>query len=240
MDVQDGFIVGIFNYCDRWCERCALTSHCRLFADVARADADADAHMAAVIHAPQRPEDAPPPPPRWLEELIEKADGEVAKMTAAELAALTAEPEMPLEHAVTCERATDYCHAVYDWREANAAGREAGVTDPVAVATWFASMIMTKTRRALKGLAAFDGDREFPPDHEGSAKVALLGIDESIAAWQQLAATGRMPGTIAQGLVRELEIIRDDLERAIPCARAFVRPGFDEPEAVRTLDAADC
>ena len=25
MEVQDGFIVGIFNYCDRWCERCPLT-----------------------------------------------------------------------------------------------------------------------------------------------------------------------------------------------------------------------
>lgn len=35
MEVQDGFIVGIFNYCDRWCERCALTGRCRLFADQA-------------------------------------------------------------------------------------------------------------------------------------------------------------------------------------------------------------
>ena len=25
MEVRDGFIVGIFNYCGRWCERCALT-----------------------------------------------------------------------------------------------------------------------------------------------------------------------------------------------------------------------
>lgn len=33
MEVRDGFIEGIFNYCDRWCERCKFTSHCRLFAD---------------------------------------------------------------------------------------------------------------------------------------------------------------------------------------------------------------
>ena len=33
MEIKDGFIVGIFNHCDRWCERCALTSHCGLFAD---------------------------------------------------------------------------------------------------------------------------------------------------------------------------------------------------------------
>lgn len=38
MEVQDGFIVGIFNYCDRWCERCPLTNRCRLFADMAEID----------------------------------------------------------------------------------------------------------------------------------------------------------------------------------------------------------
>lgn len=27
------FIPGIYNYCDRWCERCPMTSRCRLFAD---------------------------------------------------------------------------------------------------------------------------------------------------------------------------------------------------------------
>ena len=31
METQDGFILGIFNYCDRWCERCPFTSRCRSF-----------------------------------------------------------------------------------------------------------------------------------------------------------------------------------------------------------------
>ena len=38
MNVRDGFIVGIFNYCDRWCERCPLTNRCRVFADLAEVD----------------------------------------------------------------------------------------------------------------------------------------------------------------------------------------------------------
>jgi hypothetical protein len=25
------FIEGIYNYCDRWCERCSMTEHCLLF-----------------------------------------------------------------------------------------------------------------------------------------------------------------------------------------------------------------
>lgn len=32
MDVRDGFILGIYNYCDRWCESCAFTSRCGAFA----------------------------------------------------------------------------------------------------------------------------------------------------------------------------------------------------------------
>src|SRR5688572_14788934 len=38
MEVQDGFIVGIFNYCDRWCERCTLTNRCRVFASLAEVE----------------------------------------------------------------------------------------------------------------------------------------------------------------------------------------------------------
>jgi hypothetical protein len=29
---KDDYIDSIFNYCDRWCERCAFTSRCRSFA----------------------------------------------------------------------------------------------------------------------------------------------------------------------------------------------------------------
>jgi len=29
---MDGYIDGIYNYCDRWCERCAFTSKCRNYA----------------------------------------------------------------------------------------------------------------------------------------------------------------------------------------------------------------
>ena len=45
MEVRDGFIVGIFNYCDRWCEVCPFTSRCRLFADVAESEASLDPEL---------------------------------------------------------------------------------------------------------------------------------------------------------------------------------------------------
>jgi hypothetical protein len=65
MELLEGFIVGIFNFCDRWCETCALTSRCRLFADLARYEAVNDPAMKAVVDAPPLPEDVPPPAPKW-------------------------------------------------------------------------------------------------------------------------------------------------------------------------------
>src|SRR6187549_1842421 len=29
--MEDNFIPGIYNYCDRWCERCTFTSRCRSY-----------------------------------------------------------------------------------------------------------------------------------------------------------------------------------------------------------------
>ena len=70
MEIQDGFIVDVYNYCDRWCEACPLTSRCRLFADVAEIKASLNPALEPVADAPPLPEDAPPPPPRWMQELL--------------------------------------------------------------------------------------------------------------------------------------------------------------------------
>ena len=43
METQDGFIIGVYNYCDRWCERCSLASRCRVFAEGLRMSLDVPA-----------------------------------------------------------------------------------------------------------------------------------------------------------------------------------------------------
>jgi hypothetical protein len=54
MEIQDGFIVGIFNYCDGWCVACAFTSRCRLFADKVEMEARQDPGLKALVEAPPR------------------------------------------------------------------------------------------------------------------------------------------------------------------------------------------
>jgi hypothetical protein len=69
---------------------------------------------------------------------------------------------------------------------------------------------------------------DFPKDSDGSAKVALIGIDRSIAAWRlvQLSLPDRLDSIVP--LILQLERLRKRVEKSFPEARDFVRPGFDE------------
>lgn len=233
MEVQDGFIVGIFNYCDRWCERCPFTSRCRLFADVARHEAALDPTLKAVMEAPPHARDVRERP-RWLDEIMtEMNEASLADMPAPE------PPVLPVLHREMIERSLNYGDRVFDWLKTLQSGRSADPADPVETIAWFACQIGAKVRRALTGLAEFDGDREFPPDHEGSAKVALIGIERSVTAWRDLIAVQRVSERDGLAFAADLEWLRRDVETAVPRARTFVRPGFDEPGEVQLLEASE-
>jgi hypothetical protein len=230
VDVRGGFIVGIFNYCDRWCEACAFTSRCRLFADTAEMEASLDPGLKALVEAPPL-EPAPPPPP-WLAELLEEMD------QAMREPADTGEPlerPLPPEHVAIEERAHGYLARAHPWLQAHVLGSMNDPTDPRAVVNWFHALIAVKVHRALHGLANDQPeDRDWPPDYDGSAKVALLGIDRSHAAWLDLVERGIAEAEVAP-FIADLVWLGEALERVFPNARAFVRPALDEPEEVSRL-----
>jgi hypothetical protein len=233
MEVRDGFIVGIFNYCDRWCETCAFTSRCRVFADVARMHASLDPNLKAITDAPLLPQDEPPPPPKWMEDLIEEMNEASRKPLTEEELRECAPKYLPGHEAISA-RAEAYSMASYHWlRDRDDQNRPP--TDPISIIAWFSLMIHSKVHRALTGLAEFDGNREFPPDHEGSAKVALIGIERSLAAWRELISGQAVTEQQARPFVEELEWLLRRLDETIPMARGFVRPGFDEPFEVARL-----
>jgi len=124
-----------------------------------------------------------------------------------------------------------------DWKERRQgvpADWEAG--DPRDVIAWFHMMIHVKAMRALHGLAEDDpADRDWPADHDGSAKVALIGIDRSHTAWLDLVEVGLASPADAASFIDDLIWLCAALERTFPNARAFVRPGFDEPDEVARL-----
>ena len=239
MDVQDGFILGIYNYCDRWCETCAFTSRCRLFAGCAELEARHDPVLKAVAEASLLPQDLPPPPPPWMEELIDEMNKHAAEPISEE-ELKTLEPGIPPEHERIERRARMYGDRVHGWLEAHGFLSIDEPNDPRGVIAWFQYAIRSKTHRALRGLADDDPEeRDWPADHDGSAKVALLGIERSHSAWLELACRGLASPAEIEPFVADLIWLSDELERVFPRARAFVRPGLDEADEVARLQAAE-
>jgi hypothetical protein len=83
--------------------------------------------------------------------------------------------------------------------------------------------------RANEELETDEEMKTFPKDSDGSAKIALIAMDRSIAAWSglRLALSGADDDEILN-LLAQLAAIRRETEKLFPEARAFVRPGFDE------------
>ena len=65
-------------------------------------------------------------------------------------------------------------------------------------------------------------------DADGSAKVALIGIDRSLAAWRVLHERVQQGVEDIREIMFLLERLRRKVETVFPGSRSFVRPGFDE------------
>ena len=109
--------------------------------------------------------------------------------------------------------------------------REAtGLEDAVQVIRWYQHQIYVKLMRAVRGELREEQEilDEFPKDSNGSAKVALIAIDRSIAAWGEIRNHFPLFNKDIMDLLLHLERLRRKVEKVFPAAREFIRPGFDK------------
>jgi hypothetical protein len=105
--------------------------------------------------------------------------------------------------------------------------------ESLEVIQWYQHQIHVKMMRAISGRLreereiSNEEDR-FARDSDGSAKVALIGIDRSIAAWSIIGkGLTLFGGKDVQAILTHLERLRRRIEKDFPDARGFIRPGFD-------------
>jgi hypothetical protein len=103
------------------------------------------------------------------------------------------------------------------------------IQDYLEIVRWYQHQIYVKLCRAAGGMirGEFEDVEYFPQDANGSAKVAIIGIERSIAAWGGL--LHQFPdqeNPILEVLVALKKLLRQ-VDAAFPDARAFIRPGFD-------------
>jgi len=250
---KPGLIAGIYNYCDRWCERCPFTSRCMNYA------MQQEQHPGARQHDLESQE-------FWnelssalkvtLDLLRESAADHGIDIDNLDMQGVEEEEsriEQEAENHPVARAAFDYIEMADSWlNDAHDMFKEkeqelqrevelelpgskphlkaVQVADAVDVISWYHTMIYPKAMRALgqsRREARWEEQNGFPKDSDGSAKVALISIDRSIAAWGVLREHfPEASDSILDRLVH-LERLRAGIEKAFPAARAFQRPGFD-------------
>lgn len=264
------FISGIYNYCDRWCERCQFTSKCLLYA-TEKADPDFDDPETRDITNEKF----------WLkmheifqstaEMISEWAREAGVDLDAANSAEASAEHEREMQTAEQdqlSQAARRYTDSVGEWFARELAAEEAvhdesfggdvAVAEAIEVVRWYQFFIAVKVFRALSGSNEFD-EKDFEDeevvsfdftadaddesedvdydaviarsswiDSNGSAKIALVAIDRSMAAWRVLEISLPEKSDRIKPNLIELDRLRRGIEARFPRARDFIRPGFDE------------
>lgn len=229
MEVKDGFIVGVDAYCDRWCERCPLTARCRLFIDRSAADFVFNHSLGTKRRIRHRRNSRPSC--EWVGRDLKAAGpgaGGGGWEGPAGIPRSLQEDRGLLENAEVL-RAT--------LARARASGG-ASMASAIRTIEHFSLFVPAKLRRALTGAATGEA-RRMSADANGSAKAALLGLEQMQVAWHTLREAGHLSAADTAPFLAEVASIMDRLDRACPHARAFVRPGFDEPEAFMKLEAGE-
>lgn len=247
------FIESIFNYCDRWCERCELTSRCRLFArerSELRAAEALDLANANFWRSLERTFEG------ILETLTQEAEKRGIVLDAESIADEDRRTEDRFAEAQAhplVRRAEAYGRRVEEWLTGNEpliaqaldrldlaerldpgqSGSEVEskrLGEAVEVVRWYQFQIQTKLVRTLAADDLASERLDPASDTNGSAKVALIGMDRSVAAWGVLYGLLPVEEDSILDVLLHLDRLRKLTEREFPGARSFVRPGFDTRE----------
>jgi hypothetical protein len=238
---DERFIPGIYNYCDRWCERCPQTSRClnfslsgEEFSDPETRDIKNEAFWKKLSGIFEETLDL-------LRETAKKWGVDLETLDSTDdIEDMRAKAEA-VENHVLCRVARKYSELVEDrfreeetlFFEAVAAAREGvNLEEALAVIRWYQYFICAKVMRALRGKIEEDEEEcdEFPSDSDGSAKIALIAMDRSIAAWAVLRNYTSDSDERVLDIIGFLDSMRQGMEKTFPNARSFIRPGFDRME----------
>ncbi|MEZ0538529.1 hypothetical protein [Fibrella arboris] len=245
-------IPGVYNYCDSWCERCELTSRCRSYQlqqDSGLAKLDPNASLVEQLT------DAVALTKQYLDTLVKQtaalppAAPSPDEQLTLEEAALSRWHQTKDHEAATL--ATSYLRQTGSWlvlekgllaragkqqlqevqlgirNEDEAMVQLNTLKDAYEQIRWYRTLIPVKTKAALRMLDEQTEDDLLLSYYNGKAKLVLVSIDRSMAAWQTVMAYYPETTDNLLGALSLLSQLSRQLEALFPNARAFKRPGLD-------------
>ncbi len=251
------FIAGIYNYCDRWCERCEFTNRC-LNHEVS---SEHEKNLEGLDASNKEFWEEMSKIFSFTMDLIQY----VSKMKGIDLSAPDDEAveqvmknwketdDQAENHPISID-AKKYNEMVDEFFENNKelfvqkenewntqirlglneekSIRESNeIKDIFEIISWYNPQIYVKMMRALTGKFEgedFEDENGFQRDSDGSAKVALIGIDRSIGAWGKMHEMFPEKTDDIISILLHLDTLRKQIEKYFPQARNFKRVGFDD------------
>ena len=230
------FISGIYNYCDSWCERCNFTSRCLTYEQLPESSKSDDpaAHDLNNAKFWEELKEIFSETRRMIEEFAAERGLDLNSVEAEAAIEEHRERRRSAREKKLTKTAERYIQMAREWLKGEdddlreAARFDEALQDALEVIRWYLFMPAVKIARGFMRNEFGVEEDPVQNDSNGSAKVALIAIDRSIAAWGRLSlllpekAGGIMP------ILSHLEAVRRHTEQTFPHARDFIRPGFDE------------
>lgn len=235
------YIAGIYNYCDRWCEKCTFTSHCLLFTneskivtqEILKPGDSLDIEKIFNMNFNESPDELE-------DELLESLSDENSNEDKEDNSEINKYPLSKLaddfflnSHSLIKKMDERYnFYALAGKRKVDSIFNS--FFEEFETFVWFYPLIAAKIKRAVSSkleiLKDDDEDmisiREY--DMNGSAKISVIALEKTIKTLNKL--FDKMPdfkNDISDLLVTAGELL-NLTEEEFPGFNSFVRPGFDE------------
>ncbi len=241
------YIPGIYNYCDRWCERCSFTSRCLSYS----IEQEPNDEFGDIDEINERFWDRMKESFKLAFSLIE----DLAKEQGISLESINIDEEDEIDNKVNIltHLAMNYTKLVDEWFKnkqallenvfitskkpshlksvsSNSSEIPMSVEEVVEVINYYKYAITVKLSRAIKSRDNEANMRleEMSKDSDGSAKIALIEIERSMSAWSELLKYFDTEKKDILKIICHLKQILEMAEKEFPQARSFIRPGLDQ------------
>ncbi|MFW6243887.1 MAG: hypothetical protein ACOC15_01980 [Desulfovibrionales bacterium] len=178
-------IPGVYNYCDRWCERCTMTSRCLVFARSGGGAVTEHGAGAANQAFWDRLREMFRISLELIEELAQDMDIDLDSLTTAHDEAGEEVLDRAVDQHVLVLQAGRYMDMVEEWFKGERASQGSpDIRELEEVILYYSPFVLVKLKRAVRALLeAGDGEELSLMDASGSAKAALVAVERSTAAW---------------------------------------------------------
>ena len=244
---EDNFIPGIYNYCDRWCERCDLAHRCKLFYHEQKQLAENDGKDDFIEIVSQNLEKTV----ELLQDIAEekgfdlediKADDDAIEQEQEKFKDAQQHPMVLLTQSYlkeTIQWFEDHDHLEPEKNkflknidlgiqldESDKALRI--IDEAISILNWYKFQMTVKLTSAIH---SYPHDPRFEDKvqnrHHASAKIVLIGVQNSMKALQSLLEIIQDDdGKIVDRLL-ELHRLQKMIHQHFPLLHQFKRPGFD-------------